>query len=65
MAVGTVTSVQSYGCFLNIGEGIDGLLHVSQISHEHVSDISKVINVGDKLKVIISTDPPPQGLVAG
>ena len=56
VVMGTVSMLQSYGAFLNIGEGIDGLLHVSQVSNDHVVDIQKVLNVGDKLKVSMLCD---------
>ncbi len=47
---GTVTSVKKYGAFLNIG-GVDGLLHVSEISYGRTEDAQDVIKAGQKLKV--------------
>jgi small subunit ribosomal protein S1 len=49
---GTVTSLQPYGAFIDIG-GIDGLLHISEISHERVDDARKVLTEGQKLKVAV------------
>lgn len=49
--LGKVTSVQSYGAFLSVGEGVDGLLHVSQISNDRVDTVANVLSVGDQLKV--------------
>lgn len=52
VVVGTVQSLKPYGAFIDIG-GINGLLHVSQISHDRVSDIATVLQPGDTLKVHI------------
>lgn len=52
VVVGTVQSLKPYGAFIDIG-GINGLLHVSQISHDRVSDISTVLQPGDSLKVFV------------
>lgn len=52
VVTGTVESLKPYGAFIDIG-GINGLLHVSQISHDRVTDISTVLQPGDTLKVDI------------
>jgi ribosomal protein S1 len=49
---GTVRSVQPYGAFIDVG-GVDGLLHVSAMSHQRVVDPSKFVKEGDKLQVMI------------
>jgi len=49
---GTVKSVLDYGVFVDIG-GIDGLLHLSEISWEKLEHPSKLFNVGDKIQVKI------------
>ena len=49
---GTVTSLQKYGAFVDIG-GIEGLLHVSEISHTRVGDPRDVLANGQKLKVCV------------
>lgn len=50
VVTGTVQSLKPYGAFIDIG-GVNGLLHVSQISHDRVSDIATVLQPGDTLKV--------------
>ena len=50
VVTGSVQSLKPYGAFIDIG-GINGLLHVSQISHDRVTDISTVLQPGDILKV--------------
>jgi small subunit ribosomal protein S1 len=48
---GTVVTIQVYGAFVDLGNGMNGLLHVSQISHDRVSSVDTVLSVGDRLKV--------------
>ena len=42
-----VSKVTSYGAFIELDNDIDGLVHISQISEEHVENIKDVINEGD------------------
>lgn len=48
---GTVESLAAYGAFINLGEGLSGLVHVSQISQKRIRKPSEVLHVGDKVKV--------------
>ena len=48
---GTVVTVKDFGAFVNIMPGIDGMLHVSQISDKRVDNVSDVLKVGQKVKV--------------
>lgn len=50
---GTIKSLASYGAFVDIGATTDGLLHVSQLSTEFVSDVSDVVKEGQKVDVRI------------
>jgi len=50
---GTVKSIASYGAFVDIGASTDGLLHVSQLSAEFVSDVSEVVKEGQEVEVRI------------
>lgn len=47
---GVVSSVKPYGAFVDLG-GVTGLLHVSQISHERITNVDKVLQEKDKIKV--------------
>jgi small subunit ribosomal protein S1 len=47
---GTVSSVVSFGAFVDLG-GMDGLIHVSELSWKHVDHPGSVVAVGDKVKV--------------
>ncbi|GFK22459.1 30S ribosomal protein S1 [Tetragenococcus halophilus] len=54
---GTVARLTDFGAFIDLG-GIDGLVHVSEISHSHVGKPSDVLSVGDKVNVaVLSVDP--------
>lgn len=54
---GTVESLQSYGAFVKLENGVSGLLHISQISDKRIKSPSVVLSVGQKVTVkVISTD---------
>ena len=49
---GTVEQLKDYGAFVNIGDGITGLVHISQISDRRLKHPSQVLKEGDKVKII-------------
>jgi small subunit ribosomal protein S1 len=52
VVLGTVRGIKPYGAFIDIG-GVSGLLHISEISHEHIETPHTVLNVNDQMKVMI------------
>ncbi|TMD46502.1 MAG: 30S ribosomal protein S1 [Chloroflexi bacterium] len=48
---GEVTKIKKYGAFLQIGDGIEGLLHISELAWEHVEHTEDVVQVGQHLRV--------------
>ncbi|MFJ7828617.1 30S ribosomal protein S1 [Peribacillus sp. NPDC097284] len=53
---GTVQRITDFGAFVDIG-GVDGLVHISQLSHQHVDKASDVVTEGDKVQVkVLSID---------
>ncbi len=48
---GTVDSLQSYGAFVNLENGLSGLVHVSQISDKRIKAASDVLSVGQEVEV--------------
>ncbi|WGG48012.1 30S ribosomal protein S1 [Rossellomorea sp. DA94] len=53
---GTVQRITDFGAFVDIG-GVDGLVHISQLSHEHVEKPSDVVTEGQKVQVkVLSVD---------
>ena len=51
---GVVESLQPYGAFVNLGNGLSGLVHISQISMKRIKKPSEVLSVGDKVKVKVT-----------
>lgn len=51
---GTVESLQTYGAFVNLGNGLSGLVHISQICEKRIKKPSEVLAVGDKVKVKVT-----------
>lgn len=51
---GTVVNLLDFGAFVRVIKGVDGLLHVSQISKDHVEKPADVLKVGDKIMVKIT-----------
>ncbi|AWE06976.1 30S ribosomal protein S1 [Lysinibacillus sp. 2017] len=54
---GTVQRLAKFGAFIDLG-GVDGLVHISQVAHEHVDDVSTVLQEGQSVTVkVLSVDP--------
>lgn len=53
---GTVARLTNFGAFIDLG-GVDGLIHISQIAHEHIKSPGDVLTIGEKVKVkVLSVD---------
>ena len=50
---GTVTKVVTFGAFVEILDGVEGLVHISELAHHHVENPREVVNQGDKVRVKI------------
>ena len=48
---GSVTKLVPFGAFVDLGEGIEGLVHISEMANKHVDQPSQVTHVGDKVQV--------------
>jgi small subunit ribosomal protein S1 len=60
----TVQSIQPYGAFVDLG-GIEGLIHISELGHGRVGQVSDVVSVGEQIKVKVlsvveSSEGPPR-----
>ena len=53
VVTGTVTSITDFGVFVKIDEDIEGLVHISQLSNEHVDNPEDLYKIGDELKAIV------------
>ncbi len=62
---GVVKSLTSYGAFVDIG-GVDGMVHVSELSWNHIKTPAEVVKVGDEIDVyVISFDPEKHKISLG
>ncbi len=48
---GTVTKLVTFGAFVDLGDGVEGLVHISEMAKQHVDQPSQVCSVGDKVQV--------------
>ena len=54
---GTVRKIADFGAFLEISEGVEGLLHISEVSHRRIDRIDRELRVGEVVQVkILSID---------
>jgi len=55
---GKVTKLTNFGAFVELEDGIDGLVHISQISDAHIEKVKDVLNIGDTVEArIVKIDP--------
>ncbi len=55
---GKVTKLVSFGAFVEVGEGLEGLVHISELAHRHVEAPAEVVAVGDTVSVkILDIEP--------
>ena len=58
---GPITGITDFGVFMEIEEGIEGLVHISELAHEHIETIEEHFNKGDEVTaVILNIDPVEQ-----
>lgn len=58
---GPITGITEFGVFMEIEEGIEGLVHISELAHEHIETITDHFNRGDEVTaVILNIDPIEQ-----
>lgn len=50
---GTVTSVKDFGCFVDLGGGREGMVHISELDAERVEQVSDICKEGDTLEVVV------------
>lgn len=60
---GTVKNITDYGAFIDLG-GVDGLLHVTDISWKRINNPAEVLSVGQKVKVQITKFNPESGRIS-
>jgi len=61
IAAGTVTKLMDFGAFVELEPGVEGLVHISELSHKHVWRPSDVVKAGQQVEVmVLSVDPEAQ-----
>lgn len=54
----TVSTIQKYGAFVDLGGGLEGLIHVSELAHGRVERVEDLLNVGDNVTVkLLAIEP--------
>ncbi len=55
---GKITSITSFGIFADIGDGVSGMVHISEVARNYVNDIKEHFKIGDvtKMKVLTIAD---------
>lgn len=48
---GTVSRIAKFGAFVQLEDGSEGFIHISQISHEYVRNVEDFLHVGDQLEL--------------
>src|SRR5207244_3370199 len=51
VVTGTVTKLVPFGAFVRVGEGIEGLVHISELADTHVESPEQVVQVGEQVRV--------------
>jgi small subunit ribosomal protein S1 len=46
---GTVSKLQEFGAFIELEEGVEGLIHISELSMDHIKDPSEVVTIGQEV----------------
>src|SRR5207237_3997397 len=63
---GRVTSVREFGAFVDLGAGVQGLLHVSEMAWSRVSDPAEIVKAGDEIAVkVLRVDEEKQKISLG
>ncbi len=61
VVTGTVTRLESFGAFVQVADGVEGLVHISEMAHERVHKPSQIVKVGEVVKVqVVSVDAASQ-----
>lgn len=61
---GKVTRVELFGAFVDIGVGLDGLVHISQLQEGRVNRVADVVSEGDEVTVWVQKVKPQQGRIS-
>jgi len=60
---GVVSRIAEFGAFIDLG-GVDGLLHITELSWNRVRKVTDVVNIGDKINAIVKSFDPETGKIS-
>lgn len=60
---GTVVSIVNFGAFVDLG-GVDGLIHISKLDHQHVNHPGEVVAIGDEVEVVVDDVDPDKNRIS-
>jgi len=63
VVIGIVRGVKPYGAFIDVG-GMQGLLHISQISHDHIDNVEAILPMGASIKAMVINQDKEKGRIA-
>ena len=56
---GTVSRITAFGAFVELGDGVSGLIHISEVANAYVKDVNDYLHVGDSVRVkVLSVEAP-------
>ncbi len=61
---GTVTSIFPFGVFVQLKPGVEGLVHISEMSWQRIGHPSEIVKVGDEIEVVVLSVDQEQGKLA-
>jgi small subunit ribosomal protein S1 len=61
---GTVVRLESFGAFVDVGAGRDGMIHVTEMGHGYVGSPSEIVSVGDEVQVRVLEVDPRRGRIS-
>jgi small subunit ribosomal protein S1 len=61
IVTGVVSRIAKFGAFVKLAPGVEGLVHISELAHQHVHQVSSVVKEGQEVEVkVLSVDPQEQ-----
>lgn len=58
VVMGKVTRIAAFGAFVELEEGVEGLVHLSELAEQRIQKATEVVNVGDEVKVMVVSIEP-------
>lgn len=64
VVAGTISKVTDFGAFMDLGDGVDGLIHISELANERVEDATQIVSEGQQVKAEIKHVDPVERRIA-